>query len=189
MRPISHSDKGQRNRAFPPDYWLRTLRVVWFRTAFNAIFAPQIFRPAIANLCERIAVTENREGIALLFVNALVPGQFEKARHHLSPDARYAYNGEELEGDAIIQSFVDNHTRAAQMLDSIIYTDGIVQETQGNRVTILVQDRLQKGQATHVYSDRLVIEVENQQVISVTHLPFTQEKLKLKQWFIEHDIE
>lgn len=94
---------------------------------------------------------------ALWFVDLLTPGNFEAAKGWISSDCEYLYGDGILKGEAIIQSFIDNHTTAVQKLDRIEYQKGEVESIVDRTVSVLVSDRIWVKGRTHDYHDRLIV--------------------------------
>ena len=122
------------------------------------------------------------EKIALSFVDSLVPDKFSKAESMLSPKCIYSYGDEKLTGESIIQSFVNNHENAKGKLDTIEYIDGKILSTDQNVVTVTVQDKIIKNGFEHIYTDRLILTVEESLIAKIEYSPFPEERRKLKEF-------
>ena len=132
----------------------------------------------------------NLEKVALDFVNSLVPGKFDVAKSKLSPHCKYQYGDKVLKGDAIIQCFLDNHIHAKEKLDEIEYIDGVVEASDGREVTVIVKDRLLYKGSEYIYTDRLIIGInESGFVNSINYKPFAKEQEALKKYFKENNIK
>ncbi len=85
-----------------------------------------------------------------------------------------------LTGESIIQSFIDNHENAKSKLDVIEYIDGIVILVNENVVTVTVQDKITKDGLEHIYTDRLILSIEQNSITKIEYDPFPEERGKLK---------
>jgi hypothetical protein len=127
-----------------------------------------------------------RKNQAIEFVNNLVPGRFEQAKAKLSAHCEYHYSGKILKGPAIIQAFEDSHTSAAMQLDHIEYLPATFDANDGIAIVIKVKDRISANKREHTYTDRLAITLEyineNWAVSLIEHRPYSEERLKLKEF-------
>lgn len=104
----------------------------------------------------------------------------------MSEDCVYVYQGRELRGEQIIQSFEENHQQAEKKLDAIEYLSGEVLKREDQQIFIGVKDKLRVGLSEHVYSDCLVITCNEMRgkksVVKIVHKPIAQERADLKKF-------
>lgn len=137
-----------------------------------------------------MSVTHTKESIqALEFVNMLVPGKFEDAREMLSPDCLYYYSDQCLEGEAVLDSFIENHNNASAVLEKITYIDGSVGNIKSNGfIDIIVKDLIEHKDQKHLYKDCLSIKIENGFILEIRNLPFIEEREKLSHFLNKIDV-
>lgn len=127
--------------------------------------------------------------IAIDFVDSLVPGKFEQAQDFLSEECTYQYGDRKLTNGAIVESFKENHRNASSKLDSVEYSGAEVESKAEDVITVKVQDIIKKGNKEFIYTDRLVIRVENDQILEIIHKPFPKERQKLKTFLDKVDVK
>lgn len=127
--------------------------------------------------------------IALGFIDSLVPGKFQEAKVYLADDCVYQYGDRKLTHDAIVESFMENHRNASSKLDEVEYTGAEVEASEEDAVTVKVQDRIKKGNKEFLYTDRLIIRVENDKIFEIIHKPYPKERQKLKTFLDKVDVK
>ncbi|MEM7646743.1 MAG: hypothetical protein AAF203_07540 [Pseudomonadota bacterium] len=131
-------------------------------------------------MAEQKTIQEN----ALEFVSLLTPGNFDKAKEWIAKECAYRYMDQDLKGDAIIQSFSENHQGAKEKFESIEYLDGFVNSTEGNTVFVGVRDKITAGSDVHIYEDCLAVTVNEKRgpgsIQGIKHCPIPEERDQLK---------
>ena len=124
------------------------------------------------------------------WVNLLVPGRFSDAEKLISARCTYSYKNEMLRGPEILKAFMESHENAERTLDAIEYLPAAAKSFDREGVLVSVADKLFLNGKTHLYRDRLLVRMEDENgqwnVVEVKHLPIPEERAKLGEFLSQN---